>query len=165
MPRTSLIAAMDLHHLIGADNQLPWRLPADWENFKRVTAGSPFIMGRKSYQAEDALVSEYRNIILTSREDLTMGPNAEVAPSLEEALHRLRAEREIFILGGASVFEQALPRADYLYLTIVHGFFHGDAYFPPIDWTRWRLVKSRRHLADAENSHAMAMNEYERRRS
>jgi dihydrofolate reductase len=161
----ALIAAMDLHHLIGTRNRLPWHLPADWENFHRVTEGKPFIMGRKSYEAEDALISSYRNIILTSRTDLPLGEaHTELAGSLDEALDLLAGEPVIFILGGASVFEQALPRADYLYLTIVHGFFAGDAYFPPIDWTDWALVRSRRHYADARNSHTMALNEYQRRK-
>jgi dihydrofolate reductase len=125
----SLIAAMDLHHLIGAGNHLPWYLPADWENFHRVTAGKPFIMGRRSYQAPDALVSPYRNIILTSQTELPREEHTDLASSLDSALAQLAEEPEVFILGGASVFQHALPRADYLYLTIVHGFFQGMPIF------------------------------------
>ncbi|MCB0635498.1 MAG: dihydrofolate reductase [Lewinella sp.] len=160
----ALIAAMDLHRLIGAGNRLPWHLPADWAHFQAVTDGKPFIMGRKSYQAVDALISSYRNIILTSKAELPTEAHTALAGSLEEALAMLADEPEVFILGGASVFEQALPMADYLYLTIVHGFFEGDAYFPKVDWTEWTLVRSRRHYADAENSHTMALNEYQRRK-
>jgi dihydrofolate reductase len=163
MATVSLIAAMSLNHVIGQENHLVWNLPADWENFQRVTEGHIFIMGRKSYQAEDALISDRHNLILSRQENLSLGENSEQVQSLEQALEHTRGEEEIFILGGASVFEQALPLADYLYLTIVHDFFDGDAFFPVVDWRNWQLTKSRLHRKDERHDYTFAMNEYQRR--
>lgn len=163
MARVSLIAAMSLNHVIGEENHLVWDLPADWENFKQVTEGHIFIMGRKSYQAEDALTSDRHNLILSRQKDLSLGENSEQVQSLEQALSLTSSEEEVFILGGASIFEQALPLADYLYLTIVHDFFEGDAFFPFVDWRNWHLVKSRLHMKDERHDHIFAMNEYRRR--
>lgn len=154
---------MSLNRVIGQDNHLVWDLPADWENFRRITEGSIFIMGRKSYEAEDALISDRHNLILSRQEDLTLGANSAQVQSLEQALEQTRSEEEVFILGGASIFAQALPLADYLYLTIVHDFFEGDAFFPEVDWRNWRLVKSSRHQQDERHDHIFSMNEYERR--
>lgn len=163
MAKVSLIAAMSLNRVIGLDNHLVWDLPADWENFRRVTEGHVFIMGRKSYEAEDALISDRYNLILSRQKNLELGEKCEQVLSLEQALAQSREEEEVFILGGASIFEQALPFADYIYLTIVHDFFEGDAYFPEVDWRNWRLTKSHLHQKDERHAHFFAMNEYERR--
>lgn len=161
MQRISLIAALSKNHVIGTKNRLPWNLPDDWKNFKRVTAGKAFIMGRKSYQAEDPLYSEKLNIIL-SRKDLDLSEGFVPAKSLEEALDLLKEEKEIFILGGGNVFEQTIAIANYMYLTIVHQTFAGDAYFPEVDWTKWKLVKSEKHDIDKEHDYPFSMNEYQR---
>lgn len=134
MQRIAAIAAMSENRAIGKDNKLLWSLPDDWANFRRVTDGKPFIMGRKSYEAEDALISDYRNVIITGREEMDLPEHTVIAHSPEAALAILREEPEVFVLGGASVFAQMLPMVNYLYLTIVHHVFNGDAYFPEIDW-------------------------------
>lgn len=161
MQRIAAIAAMSENRVIGKDNKLPWKLPDDWKNFRRVTAGKPFIMGRKSFQAEDALVSNYRNVIITSRESLETPANTQIAGSPKAALRLLEDEPEVFILGGGSIFEQLMPSINYLYLTIVHDTFEGDAYFPEIDWDRWRLVRSVHHQVDEQHAYPFSLNEYE----
>ncbi len=160
MPKISLIAALSVNGVIGIANRLPWHLPADWENFHRVTKGKIFIQGRLSYQAADALHSERQDLVLSRNSSLELPAGARRIDSLEAALALVQDEEEVFVLGGASVFKQALPFASYLYLTIVHGVFDGDAFFPPIDWRKWELVRSCRHPQDDEHSHALAMNEY-----
>lgn len=161
MQRIAAIAAMSENRAIGKDNKLLWSLPDDWKNFRRVTEGKPFIMGRKSYEAEDALISDYRNVIITSREDMEVAEHILIAHSPNAALRLLEDEEEVFILGGAAVFKQMMPTVNYLYLTIVHHVFDGDAYFPEIDWKLWRLVKSHYHQTDAEHAYAFSLNEYE----
>ena len=163
MQRISLIAAMSENRVIGNHNHLPWHLPDDWKNFRKVTAGKPFIMGRKSYQAEDALVSDYRNIIVTSKKELDLCDHCELAETLEEAFAKLASEPEVFVLGGGSIFEQTINKANYLYLTIVHHTFSGDAFFPPINWNQWTKVKEDYHEADERHAFAFSLNEYERK--
>ncbi|GJM31020.1 MAG: dihydrofolate reductase [Saprospiraceae bacterium] len=163
MQRISLIAAMSENRVIGNHNHLPWHLPDDWKNFRKVTDGKAFLMGRKSYQAEDALVSDYRNIIVTSKEDLDLCSHCQRAENLPAAFEMLANEKEFFILGGGSIFEQTIDNANYLYLTIVHQTFSGDAFFPAINWNLWNKVKSVYHEADEQHAFAFSLNEYERK--
>lgn len=158
--RISAIAAMSENRAIGKDNKLLWDLPDDWANFRQVTAGKAFIMGRKSYEAEDALISDYRNIIITSNEQMDLPDNAQIALSPKEALNLLAGESEVFILGGSSIFEQMIPYCNYLYLTIVHHVFAADAYFPEINWDQWQLTKSVFHEQDDRHAYSFSLNEY-----
>ena len=163
MQKIALIAAMSENRVIGINNRLPWTLPKDWENFRRVTEGKAYLMGRMSYITEDALISPYRNVILTSKEDLAMCNKCERAANLEEAFQLLENEEEYFILGGSSVYEQTMDKGNYFYLTIVHAEVEGDAYFPEINWEEWELVESVRHEADEQHAYAFSLNEYKRK--
>lgn len=161
--RIALIAAISENWVLGKDNKLIWDLPADWENFKRVTAGKPFIMGRVSFESEDMLYSDTCNIILTRQEDYPVPEDSQTASSLSSALALLKDEPEVFILGGGKVFEQSMSSANYLYLTIVHETFEGDAFFPEVNWEDWELVKSVGHEPDERHAYAFSLNEYQRR--
>ena len=119
-------------------------------------------MGRKSYEAEDALISAYKNVIITHRKQMALPENCLLANSPGEALTLLRDEPEIFILGGSTIFEQTMPLFNYMYLTIVHHHFSGDAFFPEIDWSQWEEVKSIFHPADAKHDYSFSLNEYRR---
>ena len=162
MQRISIISAMSENHVIGVNNALPWSLPEDWENFRKVTRGKAFLMGRNSYESPDALVSDYRNIVLSSRTNWPSIPKVQFAQSVKEAFNLLKDEQEFFILGGAAVFEQTLHLANYLYLTIVHHEFEGDAFFPSINWKKWQLVKSRKVAVDEKHAYSFSLNEYKR---
>lgn len=161
MQRIAAIAAMSENRVIGKDNQLLWKLPDDWANFWRIAEGKPFVMGRKSYQAEDALISDYRNVVISSRSDLELPGHTSVVDDPERALELLSDEAEILILGGGSIFQQLMPHVNYLYLTIVHHIFDGDTYFPEVDWDRWQLVRSVYHDKDEEHAYSFSLNEYE----
>ena len=160
-PHLYIIAAMSENRVIGINNHLPWHLPDEWTHFKKVTNGKPFLTGRKSYEAPDALHSSYRNIVLTTKSDSTAA-DVEYAADLSGALALLQEEKEVFILGGASVFEQALPIVEKLYLTVVHAYLEGDAFFPAINPNDWELVSSEYHGIDADHAFAFSMNLYER---
>lgn len=160
--RIALIAALSENRAIGLHNRLPWSLPDDWENFKRVTAGAPFLMGRKSFETEDALWSDYRNIVISGNPHLPLPGHAMRASTVEEGLSLLADEPVVFILGGATIFEQTLHLANYMYLTHVHGTFEGDAFFPQPDWSEWQLLSSVRHEADERHAYAFSLNEYSR---
>jgi dihydrofolate reductase len=162
-PHLYLIAAMSENHVIGIDNRLPWHLPDEWKNFRKVTDGKPFLMGRKSYEAPDALHSSYRNVILTEHSENASSENLEYAHDLGAALALLKDENEVFVLGGESVFRQTIPLAQKLFLTIVHAHIDGDASFPALNAGEWELVNSEYHGIDKEHAYSFSMNVYERK--
>jgi dihydrofolate reductase len=156
---------MSENRVIGRNNRLPWHLPDEWKNFKKVTDGKPFLMGRKSYEAPDALHATYRNVVLTENPIEEIIPGTEYASDLKSALALLRDENEVFVLGGASVFNQFLPLADKLFLTIVHAHIEGDAFFPAVSLADWELISSEYHGTDEEHAYAFSMNLYVRKES
>lgn len=161
--KLSIIAAMSENRCIGRDNHLPWKLPDEWANFKKVTEGKPFLMGRKSYQASDALYSPHRNVVVSSHEHLSLDHQpAEHARSLNEALALLAPEEEVLVLGGASLFKELLPSVDKLYLSIIHAHIEGDAFFPEINFLEWTLTESLYHPTDDRHAYAFSMNQYVR---
>jgi dihydrofolate reductase len=162
-PHLYVIAAMSENRVIGIQNHLPWHLPDEWKYFRAVTDGKAFLMGRKSFEAPDALRSSYRNVVLTSTE-ITDLPDIESAKNLESALALLASEKEVFILGGASVFEQTLPLASRLYLTVVHTHLEGDSHFPAVSAQDWELISSDYHGIDDDHAYAFSMNQYDRKK-
>ena len=158
----SIIAAMDRNRLIGSNNQLPWYLPADLAHFKQVTMGKPIIMGRKTYESIGRPLPGRTNIVLTRSADFR-AEGVLTANSLEQALDYVSEEDEVMIIGGSTIYELALPRADRLYLTYVERASEGDAWFPEFDIERWRVVASEQHRADEKNSSDYRFVSYERK--
>jgi len=156
----SLIAAMSENRVIGVQNRLPWHLPADLAHFRKVTEGKKFIMGRKSYEAEDKLCSELGNVIVTHQKNYTVPAPDAVAGSVQQAIEKLSGEREVFILGGAEIFQQSMERANNLYITLIHNIFIGDAFFPEIDPDRWMLETEVKCKADDENPYNYSFLKY-----
>jgi dihydrofolate reductase len=156
----SLIAAMSSNRIIGRNNRLPWQLPADLEHFKRLTQNKPFIMGRKSYDSPDRLLSDSRNIILSRQSSLSLCHNCELSGNLADALARVRESEEVFILGGESVFRQALPMASKIYLTEVEAIIEGDAIFPEIDKSLWKLTRENYRNRDQNNPYNLYFKEF-----
>lgn len=150
---------------MGHQGLLPWTLPDDWANFKAVTQGKVFLMGRKSYESEDYLGSDYKNFILTSNPKLAMKPNCQPIPSLEAFLTEIQEEDEVFILGGGKVFEQALNMGivDKMYLTLVNAEPKGDTFFPEVDWAQWQEIETQYHPIDSEHAHDFHINTYTRK--
>ncbi len=126
----SAILAMSENRVIGRNNQLPWHLPEDLKHFKKITFGHPIIMGRKTYDSMGRLLPGRENIIITKQPDLRI-PGARIVGSLEEALVPYENQNyEIFVIGGAQIFETALPLVQQIYLTLIHQTVEGDTFFP-----------------------------------
>lgn len=159
----SLIAAMSENRVIGVQNRLPWHLPADLANFRKVTEGKKFIMGRKSYEAEDKLCSDAGNVIITRQKNYKVAAGDVTAPGLQQAVEKLLKEKEVFVLGGAEIFAQAIDIADRLYITLVHSKFIGDAFFPEIDMMTWKIAKRKDFKSDDENPIDYSFIEYIRK--
>ena len=133
----SIIAAMSRNRVIGKDGGLPWHLPADLKRFKRLTTGHPVVMGRRTFESDSGLLPNRDNIILTRRADYAVD-GARVCASLDEALRPYRdTDEEVFICGGAAVYEEALAFADRIYLTVIHRDYAGDTFFPEIPAARF----------------------------
>lgn len=153
--RIAFIIAMDENRLIGAENHLPWHLPDDMRRFRQLTMGKPIIMGRRTYES---IPEKYRplhgrhNIVLTGNRDY-QAPGCTVVHSIEAALEAAGECEEVMIGGGAQLYEQLLPRADRIYLTLVEASFSGDTYFPKIDVDEWREVLREVHEVNERNAH------------
>jgi len=158
----SIIAAMDRNRLIGNNNQLPWHLPADLAHFKQVTMGKPIVMGRKTYESIGRPLPGRTNIVLTRSADFR-ADGVLTAHTLEQALDYVSEEDEVMIIGGSTIYELALPRADRLYLTYVESACEGDAWFPDFDLEQWQIVASEQHRADERNSSDYRFVSYERK--
>ena len=135
----AIVAAMDRNRLIGDGDRLPWRLPADMRRFRALTMGKPIIMGRRTHESIGAVLPGRRNIVL-SRDPAFRAPGCDVYPDLDAALADCDDADEPMIIGGAQVYAEALPRTRRMYLTLLHGAFRGDTWFPEFDRTEWREV-------------------------
>jgi dihydrofolate reductase len=141
---------MDRNRLIGNNNQLPWHLPADFAHFKSVTMGKPVIMGRKTYESIGKPLPGRTNIVL-SRNPGTRYEGVDCVSSFEQALALVPDAEEVMVIGGSTIYEMLLPRANRLYLTYVEAEFDGDAWFPEIDNNQWLELESVLRKADEKN--------------
>lgn len=147
----SCIAAVAENGVIGNRGALPWHAPADLRYFKKTTWGHHLIMGRTTYETVGRALPGRTTIVLTSRPDFRAADGIVVAHSLEEALERCAGEEEVFVVGGAVVYRDALPHANRLYLTRVHAHFEGDTFFPEFDAASWRVVSEKERDPDERN--------------
>jgi dihydrofolate reductase len=161
----SLIVATDENKLIGNNNQLPWHLPADLAHFKNLTQNNIVVMGRKTY---DSLPEQYRplpnrkNVIISRNSSLKIA-DCEVFSSLETMIKAFEVKAKLMIIGGMSIYEQALPLVDKIYLTTIHHKFTGDAFFPKLDDNEWNEIESIYNEADDNNKYAYTFSILERK--
>lgn len=166
-PVISLVAAVAANRVIGDRGRLPWRLPADLERFRRLTTGHAVLMGRKTFQSIGGALPARRNIVL-SRDPGFSASGCLTAHSVGEALAACDASVdggwELFVIGGASVYELFLPLAGRLFLTRIEVDVPGDAFFPAIDAIAWRIAERTPGTVDAANPLPHAFLVYERSR-
>jgi dihydrofolate reductase len=163
MPRLTLIVARARNGVIGRGGKLPWRLPEDLAFFKRTTMGQPIVMGRRTWESIGRPLPGRRNIVV-SRLAGFLADGAETAPSLDEALRLCADSEDVFVIGGAQLYAEALPRADRLIVTEIDADFEGDTHWPAPDPAQWREA-AREHLPPAgQRPFAMDFVTYLRRR-
>ncbi|MDT8310495.1 MAG: dihydrofolate reductase [Methylophaga sp.] len=158
----SIIVAMDENRLIGKDNDLPWRLSADLQFFKRTTMGKPLIMGRNTHESIGRALPGRRNIVITRQTDYRPAAGCELASDPYQALALCADEPEVMLMGGASLYQKLFEEADKLYLTRVLAKLDGDSWFPEIDWSKWLLLSQDSHPADDKNQFAYCFEIYQR---
>jgi len=138
MPELVIIAALaEENRVIGKDKDLPWHIPEDLQRFKRLTTGHPLLMGRRTFESIihqfGGPLPDRRLVVLTTQNGFEEYPEVETYSSIDAALDALSDAETVFIGGGESIYEQLLPHADRLELTLVEGEYEGDTYFPPFE--------------------------------
>lgn len=142
-PLVSVIAAVAANGVIGRDNALPWRLPEDLKRFRALTLGHPVIMGRKTFESIGRPLPGRRNIVVTRNAEYK-AEGGETAASLAAALAACAGAEEVFVIGGAQLYGEALACAERLYLTEIRAEFEGDAHFPDYERSDWQEAQRER---------------------
>jgi dihydrofolate reductase len=155
------VVVVDENNGIGKNNQLLCHLPADLKHFKSLTIGHPVIMGRKTFDSMGKALPNRRNIVISSQDIELEG--CEVVHSLDEAFDICRDDELISVIGGATIFEQAMDRLDILHVTCIHHTFEADTFFPNIDSKTWKNTGKEDHLADEKNKYNYSFITYKRR--
>ena len=157
----SIIAAMSTKQVIGFKNRLPWNLPGDLKRFQTLTMGHYLVLGRKTFESIGRPLPGRKIVVLTKRSNY-VAQNVQIAHSLSEALMFAQTDNEIFIGGGKELYQQTLPIADRLYITIVDGKFEGDTHFPHFDKSDWNLLSLETHNPDSKNKYPYSFLTYEK---
>ncbi len=158
-PLLSIICAMDKNRLIGNNNQLPWRLPADLAFFKRTTLGKPVVMGRNTFESIGKPLPGRQNIIVTSN-PAWQAQGCDVAGNIEEALQLVEFDPEVMLIGGASLYRQTINNADILYLTLIDYAFQGDTWFPEFNIQQWHIESETTVAPDQDNPFSYSFVKY-----
>lgn len=159
-----ILVACDENRVIGKNNTLIWHLPADLKRFKELTTGQVIIMGRKTYESIGRPLPNRINIVIT-RQTGYQPEGVIIVHSLEEALLKAKSlhRGDIYVVGGAEIYEQSMGLADEIELTQLHDIFDGDAFFPIIDEQIWQMVSKERGVTDEKNPYQYSFVRYVRK--
>ncbi|MFK8031571.1 MAG: dihydrofolate reductase [Gammaproteobacteria bacterium] len=161
MTRLAVIVAVAKNGVIGRDNELPWKLRADLQWFKRTTTDNTIVMGRKTYESIGRPLPNRDNIVLSRNGGLKV-EGCVVVDKIEMACAKA-TRGDVFVIGGAQIYRRALPKADRLFITVVDAEVEGDTWLPFIDLADWLLVSSETVTADEHNEYDCELREYHRR--
>ncbi|QBQ53858.1 type 3 dihydrofolate reductase [Nitrosococcus wardiae] len=157
----SFVVAMDDHRLIGANCRLPWHLSADLKYFRRLTMGKPILMGRGTHESIGRPLPGRHNIVVTHNPHYE-APGCTVVPTVEAGLQAAGEAEEVMVIGGAALYQQLLPQAHRIYLTLIWGTFRGDTWFPDFDPADWTEVWREDHGPDSQNPYPYSFIRLER---
>ena len=160
-PTITLIAARARNGVIGRNNQMPWKIPGEQAYFKKMTMGHPIVMGRKTWESIGRALPGRRNIVVTRNRSYA-APGAQVAGSLDEALALAGDTDQVFVIGGAQLYANAMPRAGRVVLTEIDADFDGDTTMPPLDRGQWRETSREFHAPANDRPFGYAFVVYER---
>jgi len=146
MTQLSIIVAIANNQVIGINNTLPWHLPDDLKRFRALTTGHHIIMGRKTYESLGRLLPGRTTVIVTRNKNYRL-EGALIAHSLEGAVALCKNDDEVFLIGGAELYQDGLKLADKLYITEVDLTVDGDAFFPEFDLNLWQETSREAHTS------------------
>ena len=160
----SQIVAVANKHVIGKDNDLIWRLPADLKHFKNITMGHCMLMGRKNFESIGRALPGRTTIIVTRNKDYKV-EGCHTVFSIEEgiALAKSLDETELMIIGGGQIYKESLKLTTKVYYTTVHETFEGDTFYPELTESEWGLLDEERHFSDEKNKHDYTFKTYLRK--
>lgn len=140
--KISIISAMTEDGVIGFEGSMPWHISAELKYFKSITMGKPMIMGRKTYDSlgRKSLPGR-KTIVLTRDENIPMSNNCRLALTPESAMSQVSDVEEVMIVGGANIYEIFMPIVNSMYISWIKDNYHGDTFFPKVNWDNWHLVK------------------------
>ena len=144
-----IIAALSINRVIGSHGEIPWYIRGELKRFRDITMGHNVVMGRKTYESIGKILEGRRNIIITKNKSFK-ADGAIVENSYDKALKKCLGNKDIFIIGGSTIYEVAINSCDYLYLTLINKSFSGDTYFPKYNPNKWTLINEIRNY-DFEN--------------
>ena len=159
----SIIAAVANNNVIGSENRLVWHMPADLRHFKKMTMGHTMIMGRLTFESLGKPLKGRKTIVISRNTDYdAMG--CQVAGSVKEAIKLVKHEKEVFIAGGAEIYNQTIDlyQTRRMYITRIYANFEGDAFFPDIDTGKWELIDIEHHEPDEKNIYPYAFMTYKK---
>ena len=149
----SIIVAKAKNNIIGKDNKLLWKLPADLQRFKELTTGHIIIMGRKTFESLGRVLPNRKHIVFTQNPDFKVNDeNVQVVHSMLEIQEYIESEEECFVIGGAMIYNLPMPYVNKMYITQIDKDFEGDAFFPRIDETKWKEVEREKGVKDENNN-------------
>ena len=160
--KLSIIAAMDKNRVIGKDGNLPWHISSDLKNFKKITMGKPILMGRKTHESIGEVLPGRENIILTKKRNYFV-EGCIVKNNLDEVLSNFKKVSELIVMGGATLYEQTLDKAEKLYFTEVRACIEGDVFFPEYDSDQWVEISRNCFKADENNEYDYSFTVLERK--
>lgn len=149
----SLIVAVAQNNVIGKDNKLIWHISEDLKRFKEITSGKTIIMGRKTFESLPGVLPNRKHIIVTRDKNYKVNSdNVTIVHDLNSLIDQYKnCDDEVFIIGGAEIYKQALPHADKLYLTKINNFFDGDTFFPEINYDYFKVEYTSEDFIDGKS--------------
>lgn len=159
----SIIVAVASNGVIGDKNSLLWHIREDMVHFRTTTSGHPVIMGRKTYDSIGRPLPKRTNVVITRDANLTI-EGCTVVHSLEEAVSMFDSAEEVFVIGGAQIYAQALPLADRIYLTVVGKEYEGDTSFPAFDYSQWTELSKEDYARGEEYEYPFSFITLERKK-
>lgn len=160
-PQLCLIVAMAQNRVIGINNTLPWHISADLKHFKALTMGNAMLMGRKTFESIGKPLPG-RTSVIVSRDQSYHIAGCKTAHSVEDALALCQEQEKIFVIGGAEIYQLALPYVSYMYITEIQKEVIGDAYFPELNPTEWREIKRQKQVQTTPEPLSYHFVEYQR---
>ena len=149
----SIIVAKAKNNVIGKNNKLIWCLPEDLTRFKNITTGHTIIMGRKTFESLGRVLPNRKHIVLTQNKDYKINDiNVEVVYSLTEINKYIESKEEVFVIGGATIYNLLMPYVTKMYITQINKNFEGDAFFPNIDKKKWKIIEQEKRSSTSENN-------------
>ena len=163
MSRLTIIAAASENNALGLNNDLPWHLPDDFKRFKQLTSGHKIIMGRKTLESFPKPLPNREHIVVTRDKGYLPKFKCTLYHSLDEAITFAQNDELSFIIGGGEIYRQAMAHATDIELTRIHAEFEADTFFPEIDESQWKLVKSVYHPKDDRHNYDFTYLTYTRK--